>query len=183
MAFGKKVIPVVPAKGSVGASGDLAPLAHLFLPLIGHGQVYVEDEIIEAEEVLKKFDKAPLQLHAKEALALINGTQFMLSYAVYILHRLENILDMADVISALSLDGLKRVHESIPIRNTRIYVPLRAVNIVAERMSTLLDGSNILSSHEDCERVQDPYSLRCIPAIHGASRNAFNHLKRSLRSN
>jgi len=170
------VIPVVPSKGSVGASGDLAPLAHLFLPLIGLGKVTHKGKEYPSLEILKKFDLEPMELRPKEGLALINGTQFMVSYNVYFLYRFHKILELADVIGAMSLDGirgsvnpfLKELHDLRPYKGSKL---------VASRMRTMLKGSTILANHEDCERVQDPYSVRCIPAIHGASRNAFEHLK------
>ncbi len=169
------IIPVVPAKGSVGASGDLAPLSHLFLPLIGLGKVTYEGKTYDSEVILQQFNKQPLVLGPKEGLALINGTQLMVSYAVYILSKMEKLLDLADVISAISLDGLKgSIQPFVP--ELHALRPFAGSTTVAKRMTALLDGSTILHSHEDCERVQDPYSVRCIPAIHGASRNAFDHL-------
>lgn len=169
------VIPVVPAKGSVGASGDLAPLAHLFLPLIGLGKVTFEGETYESSEILDRFQKKPLVLGPKEGLALINGTQFMASYAVYILSKMDKLLDLADIISAISLDGLKGSIQPF-IAELHDLRPFAGSKAVARRMTAILKDSTILDSHEDCERVQDPYSVRCIPAIHGASRNAFDHL-------
>jgi len=170
------VIPVVPKKGSVGASGDLAPLAHLFLPLIGLGEVKYKGEILSGDQILKKLNKKPLELGPKEGLALINGTQFILAYAVYGLIRLANCLEVADIIGAMSLEGLlgsaspfkKELHEIRPFDGSKL---------VAERMVNFLDGSEMVASHENCGRVQDPYSLRCIPQVHGASRNAWKHLK------
>ncbi len=170
------ITPVVPNKGSVGASGDLAPLSHLFLPLIGLGKVYYQDEIFKTADLYKKLDIAPLNLQPKEALALINGTQFIVSYSVLFLATFHNILELADVISALSLEGFqgstnpftKELHDLRPFEGTRL---------VAKRMRNLLDGSKIVTAHENCDRVQDPYSIRCIPAVHGSSRNAWKHLK------
>jgi len=170
------VIPVVPEKGSVGASGDLAPLAHLFLPLIGLGQVVYKEQRYRTHEVLKKFDLLPFVLGPKEGLALINGTQFILAYAVRAVQRLQNCLDAADIIGAMSLEALtgtkapfdERLHQLRPYVGTQQ---------VAKRLCTLLHGSEIMQSHIDCGRVQDPYSLRCMPQVHGASRNACLHLK------
>jgi histidine ammonia-lyase len=172
----KDIIPVVPEKGSVGASGDLAPLAHLFLPLIGLGKVWQGSEIKMAADVLAEHQIQPLTLKPKEALALINGTQFIVSFGVLFLHHFKNALDIADVIGALSLEGfqgsvnpfLAELHQLRPFDGTQQ---------VAKRMRILLEGSNIVSAHINCNRVQDPYSIRCIPAVHGASRNAFNHLE------
>ena len=170
------IIPVVPEKGSVGASGDLAPLAHLFLPLIGFGEVFVNNERNSAAAVLKQNDLQPLVLGPKEGLALINGTQFIVAFAVKAVERLNNALNVADLIGAMSLEGLmgsarpfdERVH------NLR---PYKGVKLVAKRLATLLNESEICNSHVNCDRVQDPYSLRCMPQVHGASRNAWLHLK------
>ncbi len=170
------IIPAVPEKGSVGASGDLAPLSHLCLPLIGLGQVYHNGVLRDSGEVLKAFDLEPLQLGPKEGLALINGTQFILSFAVKAVQRLHYCLEAADIIGAMSLEALtgtkapfnERLHQLRPFSGNRL---------VAARLSAILAGSDIMQSHIDCGRVQDPYSLRCMPQVHGASRNAWLHLK------
>lgn len=174
------VIPVVPEKGSVGASGDLAPLAHLFLPLIGLGEVWAKNgkETIRknTSEVLKEKGLQPVQLGPKEGLALINGTQFILSFAVKAVQRMHNCLEAADIIGAMSLEALtgtkapfdERLHELRPYKGNKL---------VAQRLRLLLNDSAIMQSHMDCGRVQDPYSLRCMPQVHGASRNAWLHLK------
>ena len=170
------IIPVVPEKGSVGASGDLAPLAHLFLPLIGFGQVYENGVIKPTPEVLIKHNLPPLILGPKEGLALINGTQFILAFAVKGVQQLDNALNHADIIGALSLEGLMG---SIKPFDERLHAlrPYKGTKLVAKRLYTLLNNSEIGSSHIDCDRVQDPYSLRCMPQVHGASRNAWLHLK------
>lgn len=174
------IIPVVPEKGSVGASGDLAPLAHLFLPLIGLGEVEVlekgEWKRKPSVEVLKKEGLEPIHLGPKEGLALINGTQFILSFAIKAVERMHNCLEAADIIGAMSLEALtgtkapfdERLHELRPFAGNKL---------VAKRLRTLLKDSAIMQSHVDCGRVQDPYSLRCMPQVHGASRNAWLHLK------
>lgn len=174
------IIPVVPEKGSVGASGDLAPLAHLFLPLIGLGKVFVSDsngtKQVNTNELLKQKGLAPIQLGPKEGLALINGTQFILSFAVKAVQRMHNCLEAADIIGAMSLEALtgtkapfdERLHDLRPFNGTKL---------VAQRLRLLLNDSDIMQSHVDCGRVQDPYSLRCMPQVHGASRNAWLHLK------
>lgn len=172
----KGIIPVVPEKGSVGASGDLAPLAHLFLPLIGLGKVWQNNEIVDAADVLQQYNIEPLTLRPKEALALINGTQFILSFGVLFLHRFKNILDLADIIGALSLEGFQGSVNPF-LEQLHALRPFDGTTKVARRMTAILEGSNIVSAHVNCNRVQDPYSIRCIPAVHGASRNAFNHLK------
>jgi histidine ammonia-lyase len=170
------VIPVVPEKGSVGASGDLAPLAHLFLPLIGLGEVFFEGKKYRSQEILSKFTLAPIKLGPKEGLALINGTQFILAFAIKAVQRLHNCLEAADIIGAMSLEALtgtkapfdERLHELRPFEGNKL---------VAQRLRLLLNESDIMQSHVDCGRVQDPYSLRCMPQVHGASRNAWLHLK------
>jgi histidine ammonia-lyase len=170
------IIPVVPEKGSVGASGDLAPLAHLFLPLIGLGEVFYKKKKCKAQEVLQQFGLSSLQLGPKEGLALINGTQFILSFAVKAVQRMHNCLEAADIIGAMSLEALtgtkapfdERLHNLRPFAGSRL---------VAQRLRLLLYNSAIMQSHVDCGRVQDPYSLRCMPQVHGASRNAWLHLK------
>lgn len=172
----KDIIPVVPEKGSVGASGDLAPLSHLFLPLIGEGKVWDGDLIIPTKEALVKHNLKPLDLSAKEGLGLINGTQFILSHALHGLKKFEYLLNLADVVGALSLEA----YEGSPSPFKDELHKIRAFKgtvLVAERMRKLLEGSGIAHSHINCGRVQDPYSLRCIPQVHGASRNAFFHLK------
>jgi histidine ammonia-lyase len=170
------VIPVVPEKGSVGASGDLAPLAHLFLPLVGLGEVFYKGARYKAQELLNKFSLSPIQLGPKEGLALINGTQFILAFAVKAVQRMHNCLEAADIIGAMSLEALtgtkapfdERLHELRPFSGNKL---------VAQRLRLLLNDSAIMQSHVDCGRVQDPYSLRCMPQVHGASRNAWLHLK------
>ncbi|MEL0457091.1 histidine ammonia-lyase [Flavobacteriaceae bacterium SZ-1-7] len=169
------LLPVVPEQGSVGASGDLAPLAHLFLPLIGEGEFWVGEEIVPAKEVLKKHQLKPIELQAKEGLALINGTQFILAHAIIGLKKMEYLLDLADVCGAFSIEGYQG--SSAPFRDELHRLrPFRGTIEVAERMTMLLYRSQNVDSHENCERVQDPYSMRCIPQVHGASRNAYHHL-------
>jgi len=173
------VVPVVPCQGSVGASGDLAPLSHLFLPLIGMSEVFYKGQLTPTEEVLKMEGMKPVSLGAKEGLALINGTQFIAAYAVKVVEKLHNCLSQADIIGAMMIEGLlgssrpflKELHQLRPYKGTRH---------VAHRMASLLEGSQMVDSHANCDRVQDPYSLRCIPQVHGASRNTWLHLKEML---
>lgn len=173
------IIPKVPSQGSVGASGDLAPLAHLFLPLIGLGKVSYRGETKDTAVVLNELHTEPLELGAKEGLALINGTQFMAAHGVKIVERLANCLDAADIIGAMSLEALLgSVKPFEPILHT--IRPFQGNKHVAERLRTFFRDSEILESHVDCSRVQDPYSLRCIPQVHGASRNAWLHLKEMI---
>ncbi len=170
------IIPVVPEKGSVGASGDLAPLAHLFLPLIGLGELWHQGKRYKSQQLLQQFGLQPLQLGPKEGLALINGTQFILAYAAKSMQRMHYCLEAADIIGAMSLEALtgtkapfdERLHALRPFTGNRL---------VAQRLRLLLKDSDIMQSHVDCGRVQDPYSLRCMPQVHGASRNAWLHVK------
>lgn len=170
------VIPVVPEKGSVGASGDLAPLAHLFLPLIGLGEVFYKGNRHQAKEMLDQFNLSPVQLGPKEGLALINGTQFILSFAIKAVQRMHNCLEAADIIGAMSLEALTGTKAPFDDRLHALR-PYAGNRLVAQRLRLLLHDSAIMQSHMDCGRVQDPYSLRCMPQVHGASRNAWLHLK------
>ena len=169
------LLPTVPEQGSVGASGDLAPLSHLFLPLIGEGDFWVKNEIFSAKEILEKHNLKPLELQAKEGLGLINGTQFILAHTITGLLKMEYLLDLADISGAMSIEGYKG--SSSPFREELHRIrPFKGSIKVAERMRNLFKDSQNITSHENCERVQDPYSMRCIPQVHGASRNAFYHL-------
>ncbi|CAN5802184.1 histidine ammonia-lyase [soil metagenome] len=170
------IIPVVPEKGSVGASGDLAPLAHLFLPLIGLGKVYYKGMLHETLDVLRKMHVSPIKLGPKEGLALINGTQFILSFATKAVQRMHNCLEAADIIGAMSLEALTGTKAPFDERLHNLR-PYAGNKLVAQRLRLLLNESEIMQSHVDCGRVQDPYSLRCMPQVHGASRNAWLHLK------
>jgi len=177
------VIPVVPEKGSVGASGDLAPLAHLFLPLIGLGEIFIRESEtgnewmrIKSSAALKKFNVNAIQLGPKEGLALINGTQFIVAFAIKAVQRLHNCLEAADIIGAMSLEALTGTKAPFDERLHGLR-PFEGNKLVAQRLRLLLDNSAIMQSHIDCGRVQDPYSLRCMPQVHGASRNAWVHLK------
>ncbi len=175
----ENIIPVVPSQGSVGASGDLAPLAHLFLPLTGHGKVHYKGKIVEMASLHHKFAMAPLELGAKEGLALINGTQFIASHAVKVVQRLQNCLDNADLIAAMNLEAMLG---SVKTFSPELHAlrPYQGTIYVAERMLMIIGDSQIVQSHKNCSRLQDPYSLRCIPQVHGASRNAWLHLKELL---
>lgn len=174
-----RAFPVVPSQGSVGASGDLAPLAHLFLPLIGLGQVFYQGEIITGAELFEREKLTPVQLGPKEGLALINGTQFIAAHAVKAVERMKNILDSADIIGAMTLEALLGSARPFKAELHQIR-PYEGTVYVADRLENMLRGSEILQSHKDCERVQDPYSIRCMPQVHGASRNAWKHLKEQL---
>jgi histidine ammonia-lyase len=169
------LLPTVPKQGSVGASGDLAPLSHLFLPIIGEGEFWINQDIVPAKEVLANHLLEIIQLEAKEGLGLINGTQFILAHTITGLIKMEYLLDLADISGAMSIEGYKG--SSSPFREELHEIrPFKGSVKVAERMRNLFKDSQNITSHENCERVQDPYSMRCIPQVHGASRNAYYHL-------
>ena len=170
------LLSIVPTRGSLGASGDLAPLAHLFLPLIGRGQMQCgpTGQPAAAEAILTEAGVAPLRLAAKEGLALINGTQFMAAYATNVAVRARRLADLADLILCMSLEGLRG---SVRPADQRLHA-LRAhpgAQAVAGNIRHHMAGSEILDSHAGCEKVQDPYSLRCAPQVHGAFRDALQH--------
>ena len=170
------VLPVVPEKGSVGASGDLAPLAHLFLPLIGLGEVWYRGKRSATAQVLRAVGLSPVLLGPKEGLALINGTQFILSFAIRAVERMHFCLEAADIIGAMSLEALSGTKAPFDERLHQLR-PFPGNQWVAARLRSMLGDSEIMQSHVDCGRVQDPYSLRCMPQVHGASRTAWLHLK------
>ena len=170
--YNADVIPVVYEQGSLGASGDLAPLAHLSLPLIGEGEVYYEGKIHPAKNILKKFGWKPLVLQSKEGLALLNGTQFMLAYACYNLLQAFQLASLADFISAISLDSYDGRIEPFDKLIHKIRPHTGQID-VAENVRNILKGSQLIRRKK--EHVQDPYSFRCIPQVHGASRDAINY--------
>ncbi len=174
------LIPVVPEQGSVGASGDLAPLSHLFLPLLGEGEFWVSEEgqadkVVAAAPLLREHGLEIMDLHAKEGLALINGTQFILSHGITALTKMRYLLDLADMTGAMSIEGMQGSEQPFreELHATR---PFPGNLKVAARMRSFFKDSQNMADHEECDRVQDPYSLRCIPQVHGASRNAYSHL-------
>ena len=171
------VTPMVPSQGSVGASGDLAPLAHLALVLIGEGECLDKDgKFISGAEALRHAEIKPLTLEAKEAISLINGTQGMLAVGILALLAAETLVDSADVIGALVLDAL---HGTDVAFDARIHQarPHRGQIKTAANLRLLLQGSELRESHRDCGRVQDAYSLRCIPQVHGAVRDTLAHCR------
>ncbi len=169
-----QVLPVVPIQGSVGASGDLAPLAHLSLPLIGEGVVRHGGRTRDAGEVLGELGIEAVELSAKEGLALLNGTQFMSAYGAATLVRARRAAKSADIIGSMSVEALRGSHRPFDARLHALR-PHPGALAVAENLRALLGDSEIVASHEGCDKVQDPYSLRCIPQVHGASRDAIRH--------
>lgn len=176
-----EVIPVVPMQGSVGASGDLAPLSHLFLPLLGLGKVHFEGAVQATSSVYEKLGVNALPLGPKEGLALINGTQFMAAYGVKVVDRLHNLLVHADITGAMMIEGLMGSIKPFSAELHQLR-PFAGNKHVAQTILNLLHGSEIVNSHLNCARVQDPYSLRCMPQVHGASRNAWLHLKDAIET-
>lgn len=167
-------LPLVPAQGSLGASGDLAPLAHLALPLIGRGEVLFDGRMRPAGEVLAALGLSPIVPKPKESLALINGTQFMSAHAAQIAVRAHRLVRHADVIAAMSLEGCAGSIRPFDERLHRVRPHLGAME-TADNIRAMMKDSEILASHADCDRVQDPYSLRCVAPVHGASRDALRH--------
>jgi len=175
----RNVLPVIPSRGSVGASGDLAPLAHLALVLIGEGEAFVGERRQSGRAALAKAGLKPLHLEAKEGLSLVNGTQAMLALGLLALRRCRLLVDAADVAGALSLEALKGTPVAFDPRIHRLRPYLGQV-AVAANLRALLAGSEIRASHVDCPRVQDAYSLRCMPQVHGAVRDALDYVRTTL---
>jgi histidine ammonia-lyase len=173
------VTPVVPCKGSVGASGDLAPLAHMTLTLIGEGEATYRGERLPSARALELAGLAPLELAAKEGLSLINGTEVMTGIAALSLLRAERLLQAADVIGALSIEAFLATDQAFD-RRINALRPHPGQARVADRLRELVAGSEVMQSHRDCGRVQDPYSFRCIPVVHGAARDAAAHVRNVL---
>jgi len=170
--FNAGLIPVIPSQGSVGASGDLAPLSHMALPLIGGGEVYSGNRVISGRQALKKLGRPPLELVEKEGLALINGTQVMTAIGCLAVARAMTLARAADVTCAMTVEALRgsvapfeeRVHELRPHYGQQS---------TAQNLRALLADSAIVESHAECDKVQDAYSLRCAPQVHGASKDGI----------
>lgn len=180
-AINKGLIPEIPEQGSCGASGDLAPLAHLMLPVLGKGRARIRQgkkmsEPMSGAQALKRLKLKPVRLAAKEGLAVINGTQVMTALGALSCARLQNLLRCADLIGALSLEALMGSRAAFHPSIHRVR-PHPGQKIVAQNLWKILEGSAILESHRDCDRVQDAYSLRCMPQVHGACRDALAHTR------
>ena len=173
--------PHVPSRGSVGASGDLAPLAHMCLPLIGRGEVWNKAETgkIDAGDALQQAGLEPVQLEAKDGLALINGTQLMAAYGAFVLERTLVLQKEADILAAMSLEALQGSAAPFDER-VHLIRPHKGQITVAGNIRKLLEYSEIMDSHRDCGKVQDSYSLRCVPQVHGASRDALAYASDTL---
>jgi len=169
------VLPNVPSRGSVGASGDLAPLAHLALPLVGEGQAWLDGELLPGGEALARVDLEPVRLQAKEGLSLINGTQFMTAVGALGLVRARRLATAADAACAMSLEALQGSRSSLRPGIHRLR-PLRGQGASAANILRLLEDSAINESHRWCDKVQDAYSLRCAPQVHGACRDLLDYV-------
>jgi histidine ammonia-lyase len=177
--YNNAVFPVIYTQGSLGASGDLAPLAHLSLPLLGEGDVYYEGKKVPSKEVLKHFGWNPLILQSKEGLALLNGTQFMSAYGVCVLIKSCKYSYLADLIGTISLEAFDGRKE--PFNELIHYIrPHKGQIVTAQRVNEFLEGSEIIA--QDKQHVQDPYSFRCIPQVHGASKDAIDYVKRVFKT-
>ena len=171
--YNNDVFPVIYTQGSLGASGDLAPLSHLSLPLIGLGEVWHEGKKLPSSEVYKKFDWQPIQLQSKEGLALINGTQFMSAYGMHNLLTAERLLKWADIIAAISFDAFDCTMEPLHPKIHSIRSHKGQVDTAANIISILKDSA---IATQKKQQVQDPYSFRCIPQVHGATKDTFDHV-------
>jgi histidine ammonia-lyase len=173
------VLPFVPSRGSVGASGDLAPLAHLALPLVGEGRATVEGELLPGRGALERVGLEPVRLRAKEGLSLINGTQFMAAMGALALVRARRLAQAADVACALSVEALQGSRASFrpEIHALR---PLAGQRDAAANILRLLEGSAIIEAHRWCDKVQDAYSLRCAPQVHGACRDLLAYAEKTV---
>ncbi len=172
--YNAKMYPIIYTQGSLGASGDLAPLSHLALPLIGLGEVYLDGEKMSATDALKKLNWQPITLQSKEGIALINGTQFMSAYGLHNLVQAERLMQWSNIIAAISFDAFNCNEEPL---NANIHAvrPHEGQVSVAETIRILLAGSEIASQQKT--NVQDPYSFRCIPQVHGATHDTITYIK------
>jgi histidine ammonia-lyase len=175
----RSVLPHVPSRGSVGASGDLAPLAHLALPLIGEGEAMVDGRRLPGAEALAEVGLEPVRLQAKEGLSLVNGTQFMAAFAALGAVRAERLAKTADIACALSLEALQGSRTSF-LPQIHALRPLAGQTDSAANVLQLLEDSAINESHRWCDKVQDAYSLRCAPQVHGASRDLLDYARRTV---
>ena len=173
------VLPRVPSRGSVGASGDLAPLAHLALPLIGEGEATVDGDLVAGGDALRRVGLEPLRLRAKEGLSLINGTQFMAAFGALGTVRAHRLAVAADIACALSIEALQGSRQSFR-PEVQALRPLRGQAAAAENVLRLVEDSDVMESHRWCDRVQDAYSLRCAPQVHGACRDLLGYVEETV---
>lgn len=171
--FNKDIIPVIPSKGSLGASGDLAPLAHLALTILGKGKVWRKNKIYRTKNIFKKHHIQPLRLEAKEGLSLINGTYVMTAMACFSVWNAEILINSADIIGAMSLEAIKGSIKPF-LAVIHKLKPYPGQKKSAATIRNLLKDSEILQSHSHCGKIQDPYSFRCIPQVHGDCRDIWH---------
>ena len=171
----REVLPRVPSRGSVGASGDLAPLAHLALPLVGEGEAWAHGELVSGAEALSRAGLEPVELHAKEGLSLVNGTQFMAAFGALGLARARRLQAAADLACAISVEALSGSRTSF-LPQVHTLRPFRGQQASAANVLRLLEGSAIIEAHRWCDKVQDAYSLRCAPQVHGAARDLLDYV-------
>ena len=173
------LLPRVPSRGSVGASGDLAPLAHLALPLIGEGEAWVNGELLPGADALRRVGLEPLRLRAKEGLSLINGTQFMAAFGALGVVRAHRLATAADIACAMTVEALQGSRQGFR-HEIHVLRPLRGQAEAAENVLSLLEGSTVMESHRWCDRVQDAYSIRCAPQVHGAARDLLRYIEETV---
>jgi histidine ammonia-lyase len=176
MMFNRNILPLIPQKGSVGASGDLAPLAHMALPIIGEGKCFYENQVYETVDLFKKLKIKPISLKAKDGLAILNGTQAMAAYLTQSLLELKELLNQADIIAAMSLEaltGTSRAFDS-KVQDVRGQI---GQHTVAKHIRKMIEGSELVNSRN---QVQDAYSLRCVPQVHGSIRDTYDHCLKVL---
>lgn len=177
--YNNDILPVIYTQGSLGASGDLAPLAHLSLPLLGEGEVYFEGNKVSSKVIMDHFNWEPIILKSKEGLALLNGTQFMSAYGAHILMKANKFSYLADLIGAMSLEGFDGRIE--PFNELIHFIrPHKGQIVTANRVKDFLEGSEIIEQEKT--HVQDPYSFRCIPQVHGASKDAIDYVKKVFKT-
>ena len=165
-----KCLPLIPSKGSVGASGDLAPLSHMSLAILGIGKVKYNNKIINSKAALKKINQSPVELEAKEGLALINGTQFSTAYGVYCLYNFKNLMKIADLSCSMSIEAMQCSKDPF-LKYVNDVKPFLGQSDVSINIINILKDSEIMDSHAQCDRVQDMYSVRCVPQVHGSARD------------
>ena len=177
--YNNDILPIIYTQGSLGASGDLAPLAHLSLPLLGEGEVVFNGNKVPTSVVMKHFGWNPIILQSKEGLALLNGTQFMSAYGTHILIKASKYSYLADLIGTISLEGFDGRQE--PFNELIHFIrPHKGQIVTANRVNEFLEGSEIISQPKT--HVQDPYSFRCIPQVHGASKDALDYVKKVFKT-
>ncbi|TDU40191.1 histidine ammonia-lyase [Gelidibacter sediminis] len=177
--YNNDILPIIYTQGSLGASGDLAPLAHLALPLIGKGEVFHDGKVKPASEIMEQFNWQPITLLSKEGLALLNGTQFMSAYGVHLLLKSYKLSYLADLIGSISLDAFDGRIEPF---NELVHLvrPHNGQLKTAERVREFLDGSQLISQQK--QHVQDPYSFRCIPQVHGATKDTLEFIHTTIKT-